>query len=191
MFHIDDTSLLEDIQDVFRLSAKILKKEKLSFDSKANGEECKESESRAIQEIPGTSNDQEDNEEFEAVPLPKETSDKKRKKKKTEVERLKIDMKGWDFSTRINEQKLPSQFTVQAICNSAAPFIHNMSFRSRFKVSSDENMQVKVDRVCGHVGVEMEDVGGGGSVREVADNIFNDVVNDDSIFDDKFELFLI
>ena len=35
------------------------------------------------------------------------------------------------------------------------------------------------------------DVGGGGCGREVADNIFNDVVKNDSIFDDNFELFLL
>ena len=48
LFHIDDTSLLEDIQAVFKLSAKILEEEKLSFNDNNQVEEMDPSEDTPI-----------------------------------------------------------------------------------------------------------------------------------------------
>ena len=104
LFHIEDTTLLEDIQAVFRLSVKLLEEQKLSFDNR-NSETDIFDDTKAKCEDPLDVQD-EDNDEPEDFSMPNFENDaskqeeapkktKKKKVKKTEVEKLKIDMKGW------------------------------------------------------------------------------------------------
>ena len=84
LFHIDDTTLLEDIQAVFELSTKLLEEQKLSYDGDKDNPV-----------------DTEEHDEYEEQLLEEDTvqqvpSMEAKKKRKSEVEKLKIDLKGWN-----------------------------------------------------------------------------------------------
>ena len=109
LFHIEDTSLLDDIQAVFKLTTKMLEEQKLSFNDHSKPEEPK-----TTCENPFDAED-ETNDELENFSMPNLKDDvpkqeefskktKKKKMKKTEVERLKIDMKGWNTLSTVNDK---------------------------------------------------------------------------------------
>ena len=109
LFNIEDTSLLEDIQAVFKLTTKMLEEQKLSFNDHSKPEEPK-----TTCENPFDAED-ETNDELENFSMPNLKDDvlkqeefskktKKKKMKKTEVERLKIDMKGWNTLSTVNDK---------------------------------------------------------------------------------------
>ena len=80
MFHVQDTSLLEDIRRVFKLCEEILNEEKVSFES---------DDLKTVPKAPEIIVEDEDLSNAPTVPM------KKMKKRKSEVERLKIEMKGF------------------------------------------------------------------------------------------------
>ena len=72
LFHIDDTSLLEDMESVFKLSKEILEKQNVSS-------------TPSVPDSPPIS-----------APSSAPKVDKKQKKRSRELDRLKVDMKGWN-----------------------------------------------------------------------------------------------
>ena len=62
----------------------------------------------------------------------------------------------------------------------AAPFIH-------YK----DNVQGMMNKMCGHVVMDQKNCENGGRQGEVADEIFNNVILEQDIFDDDNEIFLI
>ena len=79
LFHIEDTTLLEDIQAVFRLSAKLLEEQKLSFDNR-NSETDILDDPKAKCEDPLDVQD-DDNDEPEDYSMPNFENDASNKKK--------------------------------------------------------------------------------------------------------------
>ena len=185
LFHIDETSLMEDIQAVHELSKKFLEKEKMSFDEnqeeispKPDGMEIFDVEDEeemfdARLDVIEDDDFQEDEVLVEEIPLPE-----LKKKRKTEVEKLKIDLKGWDMVTKIDEMKSLDPNTLQAVQLSAAPFIHN--FMSATYVSTTVRTCPGYDanndeRVYCNMGLEL------GKVAEIEEEHF-EVINDDNEF---------
>ena len=78
------------------------------------------------------------------------------------------------------EERKDQHFSVQAVMKAAAPFIH-------YK----DNVQGMMNKMCGHVVMDQENCGNGGRQGEVADEIFNNVILEQNIFDDDNEIFLI
>ena len=96
LFHADDTSLLENIESVFRFSKQILDDHNVSsapsvpvWDSSPPSVPVQDPSTPSVPDP------------LPSVPVPDSTpkDDKKQKKRKRELDRLKIDMKGWNFSS--------------------------------------------------------------------------------------------
>ena len=120
LFHIDDTSLLEDIQAVFKLSAKILEEEKLSFDDHNQVEEIDPSEDTPI--------DDQDLvfDEFEETvhKADEDFSKKPKKNRRTELEKLQIDMRGWNLVDNTMREIPDSSRSFQQDLRQGGPKFH-------------------------------------------------------------------
>ena len=103
LFNIEDTTLLEDIQAVFRLSAKKLEEEKLSFDNENKVEDAEPAEFPEDKSF-----DYEDVIRVDDEEIKENLLVKTKPKRRSEVERLKIDMKGWSFIARIESRAAPN-----------------------------------------------------------------------------------
>ena len=217
LFHIDDTSLLEDIQAVFKLSAKILEEEKLSFDDHNQVEEIDPSEDTPI--------DDQDLvfDEFEETVhrADEDFSKKPKKNRRTELEKLQIDMRGWNLvdntmreipdSSRSFQQDLRCcrealfkmdfvYCVVKAKVMSAEqnqPFSMQAVMKSAapfinntVPMENENYMQENMTMKCGHVGHGLEADGVGGRFGEMADELFDNVLTD-NIFDDNLDIFLL
>ena len=166
LFHIDDTTLMDDIQAVHDASQKILDREKISFDENIETIE-REDFFDNIDPVEDVLDD-ENQDLVREIPPPQPK--KLRKKRKTEVEKLKIDLKGWEM------MKSPDPNSLQAVKLSAAPFIHN------FMSTVSANITVQ----NGNNNMEM----GEGRGAEIEDEEF-DVIYDDDTFDNDVNIYLL
>ena len=80
LFHIDETSFLEDIMNIYSLSSEILEKQKVSYE---------ESDEKVVNNF--------ENDKVKSVPL-----NSQKKKRLSEIEKLKIEMKGWSNIYRVS-----------------------------------------------------------------------------------------
>jgi len=102
LFHVDDTTLLENINDVFKMSAKILEKQQLSYDIDDDPVQTIEAVEEDISNQPGVETEEFIfDEPFQPLQFSKPT----RKKRKNELERLKIEMRGWDLIRQVEPLK--------------------------------------------------------------------------------------
>ena len=157
---------MDDIQAVHDASQKILDREKISFDENIETIE-REDFFDNIDPVEDVLDD-ENQDLVREVPPPQPK--KLRKKRKTEVEKLKIDLKGWEM------MKSPDPNSLQAVKLSAAPFIHN------FMSTVSANITVQ----NGNNNMEM----GEGRGAEIEDEEF-DVIYDDDTFDHDVNISLL
>ena len=92
------------------------------------------------------------------------------------MEKLKIEVKGWDMIKKVDEIQSPDHDSLQAVKYSASPFIHN--FRSVC-----ENTTVQGDEAKGTMGVYSSMMLGVGEGAEIEDEIFDVINADDNAFD--------
>ena len=214
LFHVDDTTLLENINDVFKMSAKILEKQQLSYDIDDDPVQTIEAVEEDISNQPGV-----ETEEFifEEPFQPLQFSKPTRKKRKNELERLKIEMKGWDLIRQVEplkDQKPLKPFREDL--NKFKEVLSKMGSTSDSNVVSIKkpvpNLPLQVERAVsqyldddelsmdtknsnhmrwGYVGHDQGSVGVGDSKGEEADNLFNSVILEENIFDAYDEIFLI
>ena len=123
LFHIDDTCLMDDIRAVNELTKKILEKENLSFDDTPEiVDQFKTSEKEEVADLPATVPENDDrkcdpcNDEIDVQ------QKKIKKKRKTEIEKLEIQMKGWTQVTL----KIPPQVAVDPITHQAPSILMAM-----------------------------------------------------------------
>ena len=190
LFHVEDTSFLDDIRDVYEMSKKILEKEKVSYDHVDSEDEPFDS-----------SETYEDTDVPDEIVIPKQL----KKKRKSELEKLKIDMKGWDsavlgciskeqivhrsfqedmmvskamfpsdelnFDYKFNEDYLRREQKVETqglrdLKLSAAPFIHNLVSSIASNLSENFEHSYKKE-----------------AFAEEQDELFDQVEDDDDCFD--------
>ena len=65
------------------------------------------------------------------------------------MEKLKIDMKGWDMLEQIDDLKNPDPDSMQAVIRSAAPFIHNLMSAAYVSSAMVGDMGREVDKELG------------------------------------------
>merc|ERR1719233_2627379 len=119
--HIDDTTFMDDINEVHDLAKKVMNQEDVDQNLVINdvkGEPVAKVDDLDVQEVPDGDaqvDEQFDDEEPTCIPVP---TPKKRKKRKTELENLEITLKGWNL-TRSMFQALPftSDTTQQVMMN--------------------------------------------------------------------------
>ena len=171
--HIDETSFMEDINDVHNLSEKIMNPEEVlqGLDSKpeadVRSEHLNEAEGLNVDDQEATvtvDDDYEQLDEEEVPPHVPVSVPKLRKKRRTELENLKITLKGWNLAMSVS-QALPFTCSVTQL---------NM-------------MNVHKDAVDG-----CDEQGNKGQIREGededADREFNFVMKNDNDFDEMYLL---
>ena len=217
LFHIEDTTLMDDIAAIHKLSQKIIEKEKMSFDDKA--ETSDENPPRPVEQQ-GLQNDSEEpfdenietkededyqdiddfadelkksrreneNEEFPIIDDLADQLKKFRKnlpkKRKTELEKLKIEVKGWDMIKRIDEMQSPDHDSLQEVKYSASPFIHNLR-------SVCENSTVQGNNTNGNKGVYSSLMMGSDEGAGIEDKIFDVIGSDDYAFDTNMQIYML
>ena len=227
LFHIDDTSLMDDIQAIHKLSQDINDREKMSFDDKVEQIDEPSTKSVDIQELQGDeetfdenseANDEEafdnnleaNDEDYQDIddfaeelktsrrinpddefPVIDELADHIKKfrknfpkKRKTELEKLRIEAKGWDMVKQIDEMKTPDPDSMQAVKYAASPFIHN------FMAATTEKSTDLGDCAKGDQGVYSSLVMGVSEGAETDDKIFNVIENDDA-FDTNMQIYML
>ena len=178
LFHIDDTTLKDDLQAVHKLYKEMLDTEKIYVDVKLETNEqasARDSSDGEIVEV--EKNNDQDSDDFEENPMPIKKPLKR--KKKTELEKLKIDMEGWSMMRKVDVMKDPTTDTMQAVMRTASPFIHNFMKATHVSTTAQgepvkRNKEVPMDK-----DMEMGDRGG----AEFEDKIFN-VMYEDNSFDE-------
>ena len=205
LFHIDDTTLMDELQAIHELSKKLLEQEKISFDDNLENDEKtisdksdkKEAFDENIEVYEGE--DSQESDDFvddlgntkanhqEIDELAEENKDFKRKlpkKRKTELEKLKIEMEGWNSIKKVDDIKDPTPDPLQAVLMSASPFIHNFMSTTYVNttVQGDDAKEDKgVDRDMG-----MGECGG----AETEDDVFN-VFDDENAFDSNSNIYML
>ena len=178
LFHIDDTTLMDDLQAVHKLSKEMLETEKISVDEKLETNEqasARDSSDGEIVEV--EENNYQDIDDLEENPM--QIKKPLKRKKKTELEKLKIDMEGWNMMRKVDVMKDPTTDTMQAVMRTASPFIHNFMKATHVSTTAQgepvkRNKEVPMDK-----DMEMGDRGG----AEFEDKIFN-VMYEDNSFDE-------
>ena len=146
LFHINDTTLMDDIKAVHENATKLLMQEEISFVEegieKSSGKKSdpksvpnkevdfSEENNEILQDIDDFAKDlkkfKTNHEEIDDIAREvKKFRKNVPRKRKTEVEKLKIDLEGWNMVKKINEMKTPEPKTLQAVKIAVSPFIHN------------------------------------------------------------------
>ena len=197
LFHIEDTTLMDEIQAIHKHSKKLLEEEEMSFDDE-NFETIEKTfpspsiEVEAFDEEPVSKDErrvtfdenvdvceyEETFQDFDEFDQELKNSRRKLpKKRKTELERLKIDMEGWNMikKTDVDDIKSPDPNSLQVLKIAASPFIHNFMLPS-FENTSVQGNQFKEPEEGYSMRLGM------GEVAEIEDEDFN-VVSKDNSFD--------
>ena len=146
LFHINDTTLMDDIKAVHENATKLLMQEEISFVEegieKSSGKKSdpksvpnkevdfSEENNEILQDIDDFAKDlkkfKTNHEEIDDIAREvKKFRKNVPRKRKTEVEKLKIDLEGWNMVKKIDEMKTPEPKTLQAVKIAVSPFIHN------------------------------------------------------------------
>ena len=114
--HIDDTTFMDDINEVHDLAKKVMNQEDVDQNLGMNdvkGEPVAKVDDLDVQEVPDGDaqlDEQFDDEEPTCIPVP---TPKKRKKRKTELENLEITLKGWNLTKSMFQASLFTHSTNQ------------------------------------------------------------------------------
>ena len=212
LFHIEDTTLMDDITAIHKLSQKILETEKMSFDDAEPSDEniSKSVEEQDFQSDENAFDENKEDEDFQDIddfaeelkksrreneheefPIIDDLADQLKKfrknlpkKRKTELERLKIEVKGWDMIKKVDEIQCLDHDSLQAVKYSASPFIHNF-------VTVCESSTVQGDDAKGTKGVYRSMMMGVDEGAEIEDKIFDVIESDDFAFDTNMQIYML
>ena len=206
LFHIDDTTLMDEIQAVYKHAKKLQEQDELTFDTKfkqtgstfPNNSDKLEEEIVVNEEVGSFDETKEkfkENDDYaddshdeidELTDQSKEFRKKTPKKRKTELEKLKIEMEGWNMSKNFDDLKTPDLDSLQAVMINASPFIHN--FMSATTAQSDlanEDLGNGTKR-CSSIKLGVSE----GYEAENDDDIFN-VISNISFDDNLNDIYMI
>ena len=100
------------------------------------------------------------------------------------MEKLKIEVKGWDMIKRIDEMQSPDHDSLQEVKYSASPFIHNLR-------SVCENSTVQGNNAKGNKGVYSSLMMGSDEGAGIEDKIFDVIGSDDYAFDTNMQIYML